>query len=292
MKLKAYKYQGAGNDFIILDNRNRSVSLGRNEIKHICHRRFGIGGDGLMLLEQSKNFSFSMRYFNSDGSEGMMCGNGGRCLTAFAAHMGLNTDAFEAIDGIHHAKIIEYSSKKCIVEISMIDVDNIKELSPKRYYLNTGSPQLVIFIEDLKGYDVIGEGRLWRNHPTFPDGTNVNFVKGNWGRDSSNWGHTLHSGAPLEISLRTYERGVEDETFACGSGSVASSIAYHKLLNRQRIIKAEELPLKVVTNVKAVGGDLSVTFNFNGGDSYTDVFLTGPATFVFECEIELENRLF
>ena len=292
MKLKAYKYQGAGNDFIIFDNRNRSISLERNEIKHICDRRFGIGADGLMMLGTSKNYDFSMRYFNSDGSEGMMCGNGGRCLTAFAAHIGLNTNVFEAVDGIHHSKIIEYSSKRCIVEMSMIDVDIIKEISPKRYYLNSGSPQLVIFVDDLKGYDVIGEGRLWRNHSTFPNGTNVNFVKGNWGRNSSNWGHTLHSGAPLEISLRTYERGVEDETYACGSGAVASSIAYHKLLNSQRIIKTEELPIKVVTNVKAVGGDLTVSFNFNGGDSYTDIVLTGPAAFVFECEIELENRLF
>ena len=292
MKLKAYKYQGAGNDFVILDNRNKSISLGTNHIKYLCDRRFGVGGDGLMLLEPSKQFGFSMKYFNSDGSSGMMCGNGGRCLAAFAVHRGIKADTFEAVDGIHHFKIIEYSSKNCIVELGMINVSNIRELSPKRFHLNTGSPQLVIFVEDLRGHDVIGEGRLWRNHSTFPDGTNVNFVKGNWGRDSTNWGHTLHSGAPLEISLRTYERGVEDETFACGSGIVASAIAYHKLLNSHRAIKADELPIKVSTNVKAVGGDLNVTFDYHGGENYSNVLLTGPATFVFECDIELENRLF
>ena len=292
MKFKAYKYQGAGNDFVILDNRDRSVSLGPNQIRHICNRRFGIGGDGLMLLESSKQSDFSMRYFNSDGNESTMCGNGGRCLAAFSAHKNMNASTFEAKDGIHTFKIIEYSSKSCVVELSMIDVTNVKELSPKRFYLNTGSPHLVIFVDDIKGHDVLGEGRLWRSHPTFPDGTNVNFVKGNWGRDSTNWGHTLHSGAPLDISLRTYERGVEDETLACGTGIVAAAIAYHKLLNNYRVVKADELPIKVATNVKAIGGDLNVSFEYNGSENYTNILLTGPATFVFECEIEFENKLF
>jgi diaminopimelate epimerase len=290
MIVKAYKYQGAGNDFVIIDNRKGDVSLTSEQIKLLCDRRFGIGSDGLMYLGKSENYDFSMTYFNSDGNEGTMCGNGGRCLVAFAAHRGLKSYRFEAIDGEHIAKVISYSPVTCFVELSMIDVTSIKEHSPKSFILNTGSPHMVNFVDNLKEYDVIGQGRLWRHHTMFPEGTNVNFVQGNWGKDSAGWSSIFKTGDYLELSVRTFERGVEDETLACGTGITASAVAYHHLLSknfRNRSYNNEIYPTNIRTKIKAVGGDLEVTFKYMGGERYTNIILKGNASFVFKCDIEI-----
>jgi diaminopimelate epimerase len=289
MKLKVYKYQGAGNDFIIIDNRKGEIELTEEQIYHLCNRRFGIGADGLMYLNSSKEYDFSMRYFNADGKEGTMCGNGGRCLVAFAAHKGIKNFRFIATDGEHLAKVLEYSPTVCQIELGMIDVTQIKEHSPKSLFLNTGSPHLVIFVDDINNFDVLGQGKLWRHHPQFPGGTNVNFVQGSWGKSSSGWSKSLNPGNVNEISVRTYERGVEDETYACGTGVTASAVAYHHLLNKGvSIVKKEEkAPEFVTTNVKAVGGELKVTFRCDSEEHYSDIKLTGPATFVFKSKIEI-----
>ncbi len=282
MKIQAFKYQGAGNDFVIIDNRKADLKLDNEQIKLLCDRRFGIGGDGLMLLGSSKDHDFSMRYFNSDGAEGTMCGNGGRCLVAFAAHMGIKNYEFEAIDGFHKARILEYSDKRCIVELGIIDVNEIKEHSPKSFFLNTGSPHLVIFVDNLKDVNVVEEGKLWRHHPNFPGGTNVNFVQGYWGR--------VAIPENADLSVRTYERGVEDETYACGTGVTASAIAFHKIVqkNNQTLGKKNPpTPETVSTKIQTLGDMLEVRFKFTGNDNYTDIKLIGPATFVFSCEIDV-----
>lgn len=290
MTVKVFKYQGAGNDFVIIDNRKGDVNLTTEQIKLLCDRRFGIGGDGLMYLGESEKYDFSMKYFNSDGKEGTMCGNGGRCLVAFAASRGLKKFHFEAIDGEHIAKVLNYSPKTSEVELGIIGVSEIKELSPKRYFLNTGSPHLIIFVDNLKDYDVLGQGRLWRHSPIFPDGTNVNFVQGGWGKESAGWSNTLDPDSALEISVRTFERGVEDETLACGTGVTASAIAYHRLLSKNlknRYSGSPAFPMAIKTKIKALGGDLEVNFKHLGDDNYSDILLKGPATFVFKCEIEI-----
>ncbi|MDD3300819.1 MAG: diaminopimelate epimerase [Bacteroidales bacterium] len=290
MKVKISKYQGAGNDFIILDNRNGSIELSKEQIKLLCDRRFGVGADGLMYLDSSDKFDFSMKFFNADGNEGTMCGNGGRCLVAFAAHNGIKKFHFQAIDGEHTGKVLKYSPKTSEVEIRMIDVNGIKEHSPKSFFLNTGSPHLVIFVDNLQNYDVDKNGRLWRNHPMFKGGTNVNFVQGNWGKDSSGWSQSLEPGSTMELSVRTFERGVEAETFACGTGITAASLAYHRLLSKNssnRFGREEVFPVDIHSKVKALGGELEVNFKYLGNDKYTDIILKGPATFVFECEISI-----
>jgi len=282
MKIIAYKYQGAGNDFVIIDNRKINLTLSNQKIKFLCDRRFGIGGDGLMLLESSVKYDFSMRYFNSDGGEGTMCGNGGRCLVAFAAHCGIKNFEFEAIDGVHRATMLEYAPQRCMVELGMIDVTEVKEYSPKSIFLNTGSPHLVIFVESLKDFDVIGQGKLWCHHQHFPGGTNVNFVHANWGRFSIP--------GIEELSVRTFERGVEDETYACGTGVTASAIAYHNLVRKNNIIQGKmnpPTPEFVSTRIHTLGDLLEVKFKYMGKDNYSEIKLIGPATFVFSCEMDI-----
>lgn len=290
MKIKVSKYQGAGNDFVIIDNRDGKIDLTTQQIKLLCDRRFGVGADGLMYLQSSDKFDFSMSYFNADGKIGTMCGNGGRCLVAFASHLGIKKYTFEAIDGIHIGNVIKPSPLTSEVEIGMIDVTKIKEHSPKSFFLDTGSPHLVMFVNDLKKYDVIGQGKLWRNHPNFPGGTNVNFVQGSWGKESTGWSRSLEPGNTLELSIRTYERGVEDETYACGTGIVASAIAYHRLLSKNsknRFGKDLFFPTNIKAKVKAQGGNLEVNFKYEGNCQYREIMLKGPATFVFTCDITI-----
>lgn len=291
MKITVNKYQGAGNDFIIIDNRNGEIDLTTKQIKQLCDRRFGVGADGLMYLNSSHEYDFAMSYFNADGQLGTMCGNGGRCLVSFASHLGIKSYRFQASDGEHIGKVLKYSAVTSEIEIGMIDVTEVKEHSPKSFFLNTGSPHLVMFVDDLQKYDVIGQGRLWRSNPIFPGGTNVNFVQGNWGKDSSGWSRSLEMESTLELSIRTYERGVEDETYACGTGVTASAIAYHKLLSKNyenRFGKTERFSPTITTaKVKALGGMLEVRFKYVGNDKYTNVILKGPATFVFKCEVTI-----
>lgn len=276
MTIHAYKYQGAGNDFVILDNRNGEYDLTPQQIKFLCDRRFGIGSDGLMLLGKSSQYDFSMRYYNSDGYEGSMCGNGGRCLVAFAAHMGIKKFEFEAIDGYHVAHVQEFAPHRCIVKLKMIDLEKYTRYSNNAFFLNTGSPHYVEFVEDVSGYPVDEKGKYWRYHKDFEGGTNVNFVE------------IKEHG----IAVRTYERGVEAETYACGTGVTASAIATFLYSEKGYASKETDCAHSPIVNmqyhIQALGDQLSVNFQYNKSDkTFSEIFLTGPATFVFNCYIEI-----
>ena len=263
MIIEAYKYQGAGNDFVILDNRDSKYRLDNSQVKLLCDRRFGIGADGLMLLGKSEKHDFSMTYYNSDGAESTMCGNGGRCLVAFAAHMGLSKFDFEAVDGFHTAQIKDFGKHCCTVRLKMIDVTQWKRYSEKSWYLDTGSPHYVEFVDDVKNYPVEEKGKYWRHHSDFQGGTNVNFVE---------------FISESHLFVRTFERGVEAETFACGTGVTASAIAAYLYTGGSR----ENF------DITALGGKLAVDFKYDKkAGIFKDVYLTGPATFVFKTEFEL-----
>ena len=260
MQLTFYKYQGTGNDFIMIDNRlNIFPKENTQFIEQLCDRRFGIGADGLILLENHTTYDFKMVYFNSDGNESSMCGNGGRCLVAFAKQLGIieATAKFEAVDGYHYAKIIEDE----LISLQMKDVDRIA-VHQDYSFLNTGSPHHVQLVSDLKNLDVKTEGAKIRYSDLYGKaGSNINFV------------HQLENDI---FVVRTYERGVEDETLSCGTGATAVAIAMHHMDKT----KSNSIDLQVE------GGKLSVQFKENNG-VYSDVFLVGPATFVFEGMIEI-----
>jgi diaminopimelate epimerase len=260
MQLTFYKYQGTGNDFIMIDNRlNIFPKENTQFIEQLCDRRFGIGADGLILLENHTTYDFKMVYFNSDGNESSMCGNGGRCLVAFAKQIGIIEAAaeFEAVDGYHYAKIIGDD----LVSLQMKDVDRIA-VHQDYSFLNTGSPHHVQIVSDLKNLDVKTEGAKIRYSDLYGKaGSNINFV------------HQLENDI---FAVRTYERGVEDETLSCGTGATAVAIAMHHVGKT----KSNSIDLQVE------GGKLSVQFKENNG-VYSDVFLVGPATFVFEGTIDL-----
>ena len=271
MRLHFYKYQGAGNDFIIVDGRVVLPKLTRKEIHQLCNRRFGIGADGLMIIDNATDVDFSMRYFNADGGEGTMCGNGGRCIVAFAAQREVR---FLAVDGIHTAKIIHIQGNESQVCLGMCSVDPPLPYGKDGYYLNTGSPHLVFFGNDIAKLDVNREGAFWRNHPDFaPKGANVNFVEAE---------------GDGTLFVRTFERGVEDETFACGTGVTASAIAaYMRSVNTGSVVNDSDVLRKTHEYaVRTLGGNLHVSFE-SKDLHFTNVQLTGPATFVFEGEIEL-----
>lgn len=224
--MELYKYQGAGNDFLIADNRNGRIVLSTGQIKALCDRRYGIGADGLILLANAEGSNFRMVYYNADGSGGMMCGNGGRCIVAFAADCGLGSlqsdgtrrFTFEAPDGLHEAVIIRADGQEKTIRLKMKDVDTVKQIDCDSYFMDTGTRHFVQFVRDADRYDVTGEGRRIRHLPQFgPIGTNVNFVSLLPDGDSHETSRHIH--------VRTYEKGVEDETFACGTGIVASAIA-------------------------------------------------------------------
>lgn len=256
--IKFCKYQGTGNDFILIDNREEKIRLTKEEIASLCHRRFGIGADGLMLLESAEGYDFYMRYYNSDGAESSMCGNGGRCITAFAKslHMGVDTVSFLAIDGPHEARILPDGT----ISLSMQDVTELQEENGC-VILDTGSPHYILWTDKVSQIDVAGKGREIRNLPAFePNGINVNFVKkeGN------------------ALTMRTYERGVEDETYSCGTGATAAAIAASG--NKTGNFKYR---------VETLGGLLEVTFLKKTANQATEVWLTGPATMVFEGHFSL-----
>ena len=256
--MKFYKYQGTGNDFVLLDNRKQEYSLTSAQIKHICDRHFGVGADGLMLLENQDGYDFKMVYYNSDGNESTMCGNGGRCISAFAKKLGLvSTEAkFMAIDGEHAAYFEDE-----IVSLKMNDVQSIK-VNETYFQLNTGSPHYVHFTEYVDELDVKKEGKLIRYSPMFKEeGINVNFVE------------KLNEHA---IFVRTYERGVEDETLSCGTGVTASAIS---LIHDKK--GSHEI------NIETLGGKLSVKLENMNGQEFKNIWLKGKAEFVFEGEINL-----
>ncbi len=260
MSLVFYKYEGAGNDFILIDDRNNTFDLNNQKLlAFLCDRRFGIGADGLMLLQNQQGYDFKMIYYNSDGREGSMCGNGGRCIVAFASFLGLINDKtrFLATDGEHKAEVIAPD----YIKLQMQDVIKIDNTDGK-YFLNTGSPHYIIFDSDIAKKDVFTEGRKIRNSPRFKaEGTNVNFVEEN----------------EDHLFIRTYERGVENETLACGTGIVASAIS---------VAYKNNASIKTYV-VRALGGSLKVSFNRKTSEHFTDIWLEGPATLVFKGEIDL-----
>lgn len=261
-KIPFFKYQGAGNDFVIIDQREKSYLSPKDTkaIERICDRRFGIGGDGLMFLEKASHYDFRMVYFNADGKEGSMCGNGGRCLVALAARLGIiqHTSCFIAIDGPHEARV----SRPDHIELKMQDLTEI-ESGPDHYVLNTGSPHFVAFVPDPHQMDVKAAGQAIRYSDRFRDrGINVNFVSA----QSSD-----------QLKIATYERGVEDETLACGTGITAAALAYAK---KERRNGKQEIQLK------AKGGDLTVKFQ-QRPEGFSDIWLCGPATYVFQGQYPL-----
>jgi diaminopimelate epimerase len=255
MKLHFYKYEGCGNDFVLFDNRKKDINFNTAQIKQICDRHFGVGADGLMLLENIEGYDFKMVYFNSDGNQSSMCGNGGRCITAFAKQLGITKDKtrFMAIDG-EHISIID----KEIISLKMNDVSKI-ETHNDYFFLNTGSPHVVKWVKNIDDYKVFDEGKKIRYSEPFnsKSGTNVNFIE-------------LKNG---KLFIRTYERGVENETLACGTGVTAAAL----------IEAITDKPTHTnFCDVVSIGGDLKVTYTKNTDNSFTDIWLKGPANFVFE----------
>jgi diaminopimelate epimerase len=261
MNLHFYKYQGTGNDFIVLDNRNwNHTTFTQDQVKMLCDRRFGIGADGLMLLNPRAGLDFEMKYYNSDGLESSMCGNGGRCLVKFAYHLGIrqNQYRFMAVDGIHEAEIDDDGT----VSLKMRDVSGIKEYHGD-YLVDTGSPHYVKMVGDVLDYDVYHKGMDLRYSSDFAkEGINVNFVEVK---------------KADEIIVRTYERGVEDETLSCGTGVTASAlICYHNEVGYNDVT--------VITR----GGKLEVEFDRIDENTFTNIWLCGPAEKAFEGEIQLK----
>lgn len=260
MKLEFYKYQGTGNDFVMIDNRSLFFPKNNTELIHfLCDRRFGIGGDGLILLENDPNYDFKMVYYNSDGNESSMCGNGGRCLVAFAKEIGViqNETKFIAVDGEHYATV----SHEGIVALQMIDVAEVKVL-PEYVFMNTGSPHHVQQVNDVKELDIKELGSSIRYSELYaPKGTNVNFV--------SPLGNDI-------FAVRTYERGVEGETLSCGTGVTAVALAMK--------VTGQTQSQNVILQTE--GGKLEVSFTEKEG-KFEKVFLKGPALKVFKGTIDV-----
>lgn len=255
--MEFYKYQGTGNDFVMIDNRDLSFPKEQRLIEQICNRRLGVGGDGLILLEKDENMDFKMVYYNSDGNESTMCGNGGRCIVAFAHFLNIfqQKTTFTAVDGLHEAEI-----NQGVVKLKMIDVENINT-DGDCFVLNTGSPHFVKYVERVEVYNVYQNGYDIRNSANYKkEGINVNFVEQI--RDN-------------EIFVRTYERGVEAETLSCGTGVTASAITFMKDRNISSVV------------VKTLGGNLKV-YAENREGIFRNVWLEGPAKQVFKGNIKID----
>ena len=261
------KFHGAGNDFIMVDNRDSEYFIFSEHVAKLCHRRFGIGADGLIILHKSliPNVDFKMLYFNSDGNLGSMCGNGGRSFVAFLDTLGLMDKkvTFEAYDGLHDAEILWKGENEWLSELELRDVDNVEVLSPNEFFLDTGSPHLVVFVDNLNEIDITEMGRKLRYDSRFaPNGTNVNFVSHKNG----------------VIFARTYERGVEDETLSCGTGVTASAIAAKEFY---------DIPDDKI-KVKAKGGSFDISFK-KEGEIITDIRLKGPVRKVYSGKVDLHT---
>jgi diaminopimelate epimerase len=263
VKIHFYKYQATGNDFVVIDNREGKFSFTKEQIEKICDRRFGVGGDGLMLIEKHPDLNFNLEYYNSDGSQSL-CGNGSRAAVEFASRLGLMNGkaTFQAYDGPHDAEILSNG----IIRIKMNDVREVRVIGDD-YFIHTGSPHYIRFVKDIQNYPVYEEGQKIRYSESYkPGGTNVNFVE--------LIGDT--------IFVRTYERGVENETLSCGTGVTAAALAAS--------FKGHTSPVKV----NALGGELSVEYKPGKNPSspgqsvmFQDIFLSGPAKMVFEGDLEL-----
>ncbi len=266
MKIQFHKFQGNGNDFVIIDNRKNTFSLDTSQIQNICDRRIGIGSDGLIILNLSQKYDFEMVYYNSDGKVSSMCGNGGRCIAAYARMIGITgiEVTFTAYDGIHKA-IIESETITGVewdISLQLADVNEVDK-NDGYYFLNTGSPHYVEFVDKVAEIDVVDEGRKTRESERFaPEGTNVNFVEKNENR----------------LFVRTYERGVENETLSCGTGVAASAIAMFM-----------ESGIKDIP-IHTTGGEFKVNFSHSADGEkhrFTNIWLRGPAKLVFEGEINI-----
>ncbi len=261
MKIDFFKYQGTGNDFILVDNRKNGISLTSGQIRDLCDRRFGIGADGLMLLHDKSGYDFEMKYYNADGKEGSMCGNGGRCMIKFAYHLGIHRELYKfmAVDGVHEAEI----DIDGIVSLKMKDVRTIKKFH-NDFILDTGSPHYVKMVTQVMDFDVYKKGYEIRHSKEFEeDGINVNFAE--------------LTDEPDKIIVRTYERGVEDETHSCGTGVTAAAlVCYH---NENGFNEVE---------VKTIGGLLTVEFDRVDEDRYENIWLCGPAEKVFQGTVEIK----
>lgn len=260
--IEFFKYQGTGNDFVMIDNRNNQFPKENHQlVNFICDRRFGVGADGLILLENDTDYDFKMVYYNADGNESTMCGNGGRCIVMFAKDLGIinKETKFLAVDGEHIANILSNQN----VALQMIDVvkDDIN-VNESNVFLFTGSPHHIAFAENLKMFDVYTKGKEIRYSDIYaPGGTNVNFVEQ---LDTS------------KFKIRTYERGVEDETLSCGTGATAVALAMYTL---------KKTTSKIV-DIVVEGGNLQISFNENA-DKFTDVMLIGEAKQVFKGELNI-----
>lgn len=257
-----FKYQGTGNDFILIDNRtNEFNSLTNDQVRRMCDRRFGIGADGLMLLNNKADYDFEMKYYNADGKEGSMCGNGGRCIVKFAYHLGIhrNEYRFLAVDGPHDAEIDTDGT----VSLRMKDVDRVKKIHGD-FVLDTGSPHYIKFTGDVMELDVYKKGRDIRYSKEYEqEGINVNFVEQ---IDDNN------------IMVRTYERGVEDETYSCGTGVTAAAlVCYHNETGFNDV------------QVKTLGGKLNIEFDRIDEGRYVNIWLSGPAEKVYEGRFQTKD---
>lgn len=263
MNVEFYKYQGTGNDFILLDNREGNYNnLTQEHVLKLCDRRFGIGADGLMLLQTKAGFDFEMIYFNADGNPGSMCGNGGRCMVKFASKMDIKKDEylFIAVDGEHEAKL----NLNKEVSLKMNDVNTV-EFDKDHFVLNTGSPHYIKYVKELQNLDVVEEGKKIRKSRDFAEeGINVNFVEV---MDKD------------RIYVRTYERGVEDETLSCGTGVTAAAlVTAHNDNGFNRV------------EIKTNGGELNVEFQKVSDTEFKNIWLSGPAVFVFKGEIKIKDK--
>ena len=301
---KFYKYHGAGNDFLLADNRSGDLSLSPDQIRHLCARHTGFGADGVMLLENSDDSAFRMVFYNTDGSGGMMCGNGGRCIVAFAADLGIvnasDSVIFEAPDGLHQAEILPASAGRQsrqplesvsdkpsrslslskrperIIRLKMKDVTQARCFPEDgTVFLDTGTRHLVKYVRHLDEYPVIEQGRILRNDPRFaPAGVNVDFVE--WSNESGS--ETLR--------IRTFEKGVEDETLACGTGIVAAALTAYSGGH------ARKSPLDGRVSCKVSAAIATLTVDYVPEDrpddqAFRDIWLTGPAGFIGTVEIML-----
>lgn len=252
-----HKYQATGNDFVIIDNREANLTFSAAQISQICHPKFGVGADGLMLIENHPTLNFHLEYFNSDGSKSL-CGNGCRAAVQFASQLGLvnGKAAFTAFDGPHAAEILPSGN----IRLKMADVNDVKSIGPD-FFINTGSPHYIRFVDDVENYPVFNTGKEIRYDEQFkPGGTNVNFVQ------------LLDTNT---IFVRTYERGVENETLSCGTGITAAALAAS--------IQGYSSPVAVRT----LGGNLSVEFKTSQSGTFKEIYLIGPAKMVFKGQLEL-----
>lgn len=256
MEMTFFKYQGTGNDFIMLDGINSTVKISVSEIQQLCNRRFGIGADGLIILKPHSKYDFEMDYYNADGSQSF-CGNGSRCAQAFAKHLGLieNQSIFLAIDGVHHGRVSDTWFETKMGEVSKV------ESIEKDFFIDTGSPHHIVYVEDIDSVNVEKEGAKIRYSDRYKlEGSNVNFVE-----VSSD-----------HLKVRTYERGVEGETYSCGTGVTAVAISYAFMQNSEGQQK---------TKILTKGGELAIKFDFSNDNSYQNIWLCGPAKMVYKGEI-------